>query len=86
VSDEPLTKEQVILRSVWRALTGVVEDTAVAPGLKHPLKDGTREDVDDCFRLIEEREKELALSMSRADGLSDPAPESGEDPRPSGAG
>jgi hypothetical protein len=75
VSGEQLTKEQTILRAVKRALRGVVEDTAVAPGLKHVLKERTREDIYDCFVLIEERERELSSPASSAepgDAAEDP--------------
>jgi hypothetical protein len=71
VGDDLLTKEQIILRSVRRALRGVVVDTAVAPGLKHPLKERTREDIYYCFSLIEAREQELSPAATPADESGD---------------
>jgi hypothetical protein len=72
VSAERTSKEQVILRSVRRALRSVVVDTAAAPGLKHPLKERTREDIYYCFRLIEAREQELSPTATPADESGDP--------------
>ena len=48
-----------ILRAMKQTLTGVVRDTAVPPGMKHPLSDATIEDVRQCLMLISAREQEL---------------------------
>jgi hypothetical protein len=74
VSGEEVTKERAILRAVRRALRGIVEDTAGAPGLKQILKERTREDIYQCFVLIEERERELS-SCAPSSGSGEPAPE-----------
>lgn len=48
-----------VLRAVKQTLTGVVRDTAVPPGMKHPLSDATIENVRQCLMLISAREQEL---------------------------
>lgn len=53
------SKEARILRAVRKALTGIVKDTATAPGMKHPLSDNTVEDIRQCLGLIAAREQEL---------------------------
>jgi hypothetical protein len=53
------SKEARILRAVRKALTGIVKDTATAPGMKHPLSDHTVEDIRQCLGLIAAREQEL---------------------------
>ena len=52
--------EQRILRVMRKVLAAVVRDTAPEPGMRHPLKDGTIEDIRACFALISARERELA--------------------------
>jgi hypothetical protein len=80
MSEEPWTKELAIMQIVRQALAGVVEDTAVAAGVRHPLTERTREDIYYCLRLIEERERELAGSTgpSGACPESPPSPSGGE--------
>jgi hypothetical protein len=65
MSNEPLSKEENILRAVKKVLTSVVKDTATPPGMIHPLKDSTIEAIRDCLILIAEREKELAELAGR---------------------
>ncbi len=54
------SKEARILRAVKRVLTDVIKDTASPPGTKHPLSDGTIENMRQCLALIAARERELA--------------------------
>ncbi|VAW74916.1 hypothetical protein MNBD_GAMMA12-2451 [hydrothermal vent metagenome] len=60
MSDQSLTKEELILSKVKQALTLVIKDTATQPGLKHPLADNTIINMRECLGLISEREQELA--------------------------
>lgn len=53
------SKEARVLRAVRKALTGIVKDTATAPGMKHPLSNDTVEDIRQCLGLIAAREQEL---------------------------
>jgi len=55
-----LSKEQQILIAMRKTLAGIVKDITPPPGMKHPLSEGTIEDVRQCFALISAREKELA--------------------------
>lgn len=59
------SKEEVILRAVKQALTGVIKDTATQPGMIHPLSEITIDKLRNCLILISEREKEIAESSSR---------------------
>jgi hypothetical protein len=58
--DEPLSKERMILRILRKVLASIVRDTTPLPGMLHPLKESTREDIRDLFGLIAAREAELA--------------------------
>jgi hypothetical protein len=58
--DEQLSKERMILRILRKVLASIVRDTTPLPGMLHPLKQSTREDIRDLFGLIAEREAELA--------------------------
>lgn len=53
-------KEFQVLQAMKTTLTGVVRDTATAPGLKHPLSERTIENIRQCLMLITARERELA--------------------------
>jgi hypothetical protein len=64
-SAEGPSKEEQILRVMRRVLTAVVKDTATPPGLKHPLRDATIEDIRQCLALISARERELAAAAGR---------------------
>ncbi|MCG6976953.1 MAG: hypothetical protein LJE56_11245 [Acidiferrobacterales bacterium] len=72
------SKEARILRAVRKALTGIVKDTATAPGMKHPLSDGTVEDIRQCLGLIAAREQELMLEAGIENGAR---PHFTDDPR-----
>jgi hypothetical protein len=54
------SKEFQILQALKATLTGVIKDTATAPGMKHPLSDRTIENLRQCLTLISARERELA--------------------------
>ena len=43
-----------------KVLASIIRDTTPPPGMKHPLKDNTIEDVRACLGLISARERELA--------------------------
>ncbi|MDH5325587.1 MAG: segregation and condensation protein A [Gammaproteobacteria bacterium] len=57
--DSDSTKEQRILNAMKMVLTDIIKDTTTAPGLKHPLSDGTIENIRNCLGLISARESEL---------------------------
>lgn len=54
------SKEQRILVVMRKVLASIVKDTTPEPGMRHPLKDHTIEDIRECFKLISAREQELA--------------------------
>ncbi|MEN8132958.1 MAG: segregation and condensation protein A [Pseudomonadota bacterium] len=60
-------KEREILQVMRKVLASIVKDTTPAHrGMKHPLSDGTIEDVRQCLRLISARERELADAAGAA--------------------
>lgn len=65
MNEQRLSKEEQILRAVKMTLTGVIKDTATAPGMKHPLSETTIEDLRQCLSLISAREQELAKDSGR---------------------
>jgi hypothetical protein len=65
-SSQEVSKEEVIIRSMKLVLTNVVKETATAPGLKHPLSEGTIGDIRDLLVLITEREKQLREARGAA--------------------
>ncbi len=81
MSSDTLSKEEIILRAVKRTLTDVIKDTATQPGLIHPLKDATIDQLRNCLILISEREQELALAAGRP---MDDRPRYVDEPRPRG--
>jgi hypothetical protein len=52
--------EARILQAVKLTLARVIKDTATPHGMRHPLSDGTIEDLRQCLALISARERELA--------------------------
>ncbi len=62
--EEP-SQEEIVLRTVKRILTEVIRETAVAPGMLHPLTTATREEIRRCFVVITEREQALAAIAGR---------------------
>lgn len=77
MSEMELSKEERILRAVKHTLAAVVRDTATPHGMRHPLSDGTIEDLRQCLALISARERELAAEESRAKPrfADEPAPQ-----------
>lgn len=66
MNETEVSTEERILRAVKLALTRVIKDTATPPGMTHPLKEGTIEDLRQCLVLISARERELAQAAGRA--------------------
>jgi hypothetical protein len=60
-----LTKEQQVLIAMRKTLSAIIKDATPPPGMRHPLSDGTIEDVRQCLMLIAAREKELADLQGR---------------------
>ncbi|MBI4755214.1 MAG: segregation and condensation protein A [Betaproteobacteria bacterium] len=60
MSDESLSKEQRILRTLRKVLGNIVKDTTPARGMPHPLQEGTIHSIRELFGLIAAREAELA--------------------------
>ncbi len=54
------SKEKRILVVMRKILANIVKDTTPRPGLHHPLKEQTIQDIRECFKLISAREQELA--------------------------
>jgi hypothetical protein len=63
-----LSMEARILQAVKLTLANVIKDTATPHGMRHPLSDGTIEDLRQCLALISARERELAQAAGRATG------------------
>ena len=60
-----LSVEERVLQAVKLTLAGVIRDTATPHGMRHPLSDGTIEDLRQCLALISARERELAQAAGR---------------------
>ena len=58
--------EERILKAVKLTLANVIRDTATPAGMRHPLSDGTIEDLRQCLALISARERELAQAAGDA--------------------
>jgi hypothetical protein len=65
MSDPGLSMEERILTAVKLTLAAVIKDTATPPGMRHPLSDGTINDLRQCLALISARERELAQAAGR---------------------
>jgi len=74
--------EERILQAVRLTLANVIRDTATPHGMRHPLTDGTIEDLRQCLALISARERELAEAAGRPIGgrprFTDEAPREGK--------
>ena len=68
MNDPELSMEERILQAVKLTLAGVIRDTATPHGMRHPLSDGTIEDLRQCLALISARERELAQAAGKATG------------------
>ncbi|MCB1761233.1 MAG: segregation and condensation protein A [Gammaproteobacteria bacterium] len=53
-------KEREILKVMRKVLSSVIREITPPPGARHPLSQGTIEDVRNCLGLISARERELA--------------------------
>ncbi len=60
--------EERILQAVKLTLAHVIRDTATPHGMRHPLSDGTIQDLRQCLALISARERELAEAAGRPIG------------------
>ena len=60
MSNDELTQEHRILVAMRQVLSSIVRDTTPPPGMPHPLRENTIEDIKQCFALIAAREKELS--------------------------
>jgi hypothetical protein len=68
MSDLKQSMEERILQAVKLTLANVIRDTATPHGMRHPLSDGTIEDLRQCLALISARERELAEAAGKAAG------------------
>ena len=68
MSDPQLSTEERILQAVKLTLANVIKDTATPHGMRHPLSDGTIQDLRKCLALISARERELAQAAGKATG------------------
>ena len=68
MTDSETPIEQRILRAVKMTLANVIKDTATPHGMRHPLSDGTIQDLRKCLALISARERELAHGAGRPTG------------------
>jgi hypothetical protein len=66
MSDSEASMEARILQAVKLTLANVIKDTATPHGMRHPLSDGTIEDLRQCLALISARERELAQAAGKA--------------------
>lgn len=65
MNDPELSVEERVLQAVKMTLANVVRDTATPHGMRHPLSDGTIEDLRQCLALVSARERELAQAAGR---------------------
>lgn len=65
MSNDDLTTEHRILIIMRQVLSSIVRDTTPPPGMRHPLNEGTIDDIKRCFALITAREKELNEAQGR---------------------
>ena len=68
MSDSEATMEARILQAVKLTLANVIKDTATPHGMRHPLSDGTIQDLRQCLALISARERELTAAAGRPIG------------------
>lgn len=81
MDESKLSMEERILAAVKLTLANVIKDTATPHGLRHPLSDGTIEDLRQCLALISARERELAEAAGRPTGAR---PRFADEPPPQG--
>jgi len=68
MSEAEFSMEERILQAVKLTLAGVIKDTATPQGMRHPLSDGTIQDLRQCLALISVRERELGEAAGRPVG------------------
>ena len=68
MTDLKMTMEERVLQAVKLTLANVIKDTATPHGMRHPLSDGTIQDLRQCLALISARERELAQAAGKATG------------------
>ena len=68
MNDSEASMEARILQAVKLTLANVIKDTATPHGMRHPLSDGTIQDLRQCLALISARERELAQAAGKAPG------------------
>jgi hypothetical protein len=66
MSESTPSMEARILQAVKLTLARVIKDTATPQGMRHPLSDGTIEDLRQCLALISARERELAAAAGQS--------------------
>lgn len=79
MADSKLSVEERILIAVKLTLANVIKDTATPHGMRHPLSDGTIQDLRQCLALISARERELAEAAGRP---KDGRPRFADEPSP----
>ncbi len=63
-NEAELRKEQRVMQAMRKTLGSIIRDTTPEhSGLRHPLSDGTINDIKACFALIAARERELAEEL-----------------------
>ena len=77
--DAAASMEARILQAVKLTLANVIKDTATPHGMRHPLSDGTIQDLRQCLALISARERELAQAVGKA---ADEKPRYADEPAP----
>ncbi|MDD5247465.1 MAG: hypothetical protein PHY45_00670 [Rhodocyclaceae bacterium] len=60
MSDESQAKERRILSALRKVLGNIVKDATPEPGMPHPFRESTVQEIRELFGLIAEREAELA--------------------------
>ena len=81
MSDPKPSMEERILKAVKLTLANVIKDTATPAGMRHPLSDGTIEDLRQCLALISARERELAEATGKSQAGR---PRFADEPQPGG--
>jgi len=74
------TMEERILKAVKLTLANVIKDTATPHGMRHPLSDGTIEDLRQCLALISARQRELAQASGTSATSADEKPRYADEP------
>lgn len=62
---QDLSTEQRILVAMRQTLAAIIREVTPPPGMRHPLSEGTIEDMRQCLALIAARERDLAAAQGR---------------------